>query len=157
MIKTYPIRKGGETVNRVGRLYIMFAGHGVPNPVTRDGQSLFCCHDYDPDKSYATSYPLTELRNKVQRIGIKHQILHLDCCHAGGIFLTGRARKADFVLARMAADPTVCAITAVKGDEQAIEWGGNGLFTKLICELLSKGFSTSGTRAVRLHQLASRA
>ena len=40
----------GNVVNRVGRLYIVFAGHGVPDATTRDGTSFFCPHDFDPTR-----------------------------------------------------------------------------------------------------------
>ena len=40
----------GNIVNRIGRLYIVFAGHGVPDATTRDGTSFFCPHDFDPER-----------------------------------------------------------------------------------------------------------
>jgi len=135
LVSKYAMRNG----KKIGRLYIMFAGHGVPDPDTPDGSSLFCCHDYDPERPYETAYPLTEIKNKLKRIAIKHQVVHLDSCHAGGIFLDTRARDAPFVAARMAQQPSVSAITAVTADEEAIETNGHGLFTKTLCETLDNG------------------
>ena len=50
--------------NEIGRLYVMLAGHGVPDPAAAagDDSSLFCCHDYDSENSYETSFPLIEAR-----------------------------------------------------------------------------------------------
>jgi hypothetical protein len=120
----------------VGRLYLMFAGHGLKDKIS--GSSVFCCHDYNHEAgvAYSTSYPLSELKAKIQRIGIKHITLHFDCCHAGGIFLANRARQVDFVAETMANKPSVSAITSVTADEKALERGGNGLFTKSVCKWL---------------------
>ncbi len=120
----------------VGRLYLMFAGHGLKDKIS--GSSVFCCHDYnhEPGTAYSTSYPLSELKAKIQRIGIKHITLHFDCCHAGGIFLANRAREVDFNAETMANKPSVSAITSVTADEEALERGGNGLFTKSVCKWL---------------------
>ena len=60
LMKLFPIQKANE----IGRLYVMLAGHGVPDPAAAagDDSSLFCCHDYDSENSYETSFPLTEAR-----------------------------------------------------------------------------------------------
>ena len=122
LMKDYP---KGKPVH--GRIYMMFAGHGVPDAEgSIEGASLFCCNDYDAGDAYMTSYPLAEIKTKVERIGVKHQLLHFDCCHAGGIFLTNRARKADYVITQHAQEPCVRAITAVTADQEAIEMGKNG-------------------------------
>ena len=60
LMKRFPI----QNANEIGRLCVMLAGHGVPDPAaaTGDESSLFCCHDYDSENSYETSFPLTKAR-----------------------------------------------------------------------------------------------
>ena len=89
LMKLFPYEK-----KIIGRVYIMFAGHGLEDKIS--GSSLFCCHDYNDADDYNTAYPLNEMKNKIQRIGMKHIALHFDCCHAGGIFMASRARQVDF-------------------------------------------------------------
>ena len=90
-------------------------------------------------RSYATGYKLTELKDKLARIGIKHVLVHFDCCHAGGIFLDTRAAVPHFVLDRCAKAPVVQGVTAVTADELAIELNGHGLLTHTICDQLESG------------------
>lgn len=59
------------------------------------------------------TYPLDELKKKLQRIGILHQAAHFDCCNAGGIFMDGRSGGAEYRVLTMATHPVVTAITAV--------------------------------------------
>ena len=54
VMEQYPLRSGsGDINNRVGRLYIVFAGHGVPDRTLGDGSAFFCPYDFDPDKCVA--------------------------------------------------------------------------------------------------------
>ena len=123
---------------QIGRLYICMAGHGLPDDVS--GSSFFCCSNYNKENEYGTSYPLKELKNKLERIGLKHQVVHLDCCHAGGIFLESRARPVDYRAASMATKPVVTAITAVTADETALETQGHGIFSKHLCEQVQEQY-----------------
>ena len=51
LMKEYLIRdKLGNIVSRIGRLYILFAGHGAPDHAAGDGSSFFCPHDFDPEE-----------------------------------------------------------------------------------------------------------
>ena len=123
---------------QIGRLYICMAGHGLPDDTT--GSSFFCCSNYNKANEYGTSYPLKELKTKLERIGLKHQVVHLDCCHAGGIFLESRARPVDYRAASMATKPVVTAITAVTHDETALETQGHGIFSKHLCEQVKEQY-----------------
>ena len=93
-----------------------------------------------PFREFATGFKLTNLRDFFERIGIRHDIAHLDFCHAGGIFLgDSRAGAAEVVLERMGKAPVVQAVTAVTADEEAFERDGNGFFTRTLCDLLASG------------------
>ena len=91
-------------------------------------------------REWATGFKLTELKDKLGRIGIRHILVHFDCCHAGGIFLDTRSvSSTELVVERMCSAPVVQAVTAVTADEQAIEERGNGLFTRTMCDKLTSG------------------
>ena len=116
---------GKEATN--GCLYVMLAGHGV---LDNAGRSVFCCHDYSEANAFMTSIPLDTVKNMAARIVIKHQVYHLDCCHAGGM---GKHRGIDNAWAwSQARKPAILGMTAVTADEKAIEESGSnghGLFT----------------------------
>jgi hypothetical protein len=117
----------------VGRLYIMFAGHGL---VGESDDAIFCCHDFDPDDEFSTSFTLNKINDKLEHVGIKHIQVHFDCCHAGGLFLHSRGEQVDYVAADAASKPSVRGITAVSRSEEAVEVGDNGIFTKTLCKYL---------------------
>jgi len=121
---------GKEATN--GCLYVMLAGHGV---LDNAGRSVFCCHDYSEANAFMTSIPLDTVKNMAARIVIKHQVYHLDCCHAGGM-LAGKHRGIDNAWAwSQARKPAILGMTAVTADEKAIEESGSnghGLFTASI-------------------------
>jgi hypothetical protein len=123
---------------QVGRLYICMAGHGLLDEIS--GSSVFCCSDYVSEDSYATSYPLKELKSKLERIGLKHQVVHLDCCHAGGIFADRRDETIDYDLINMAQRPSVSAITAVTKAEVSLETNGHGIFSKHLCDQVKEEY-----------------
>ena len=51
LMETHSIRtEEGRIENRIGRLYVMFAGHGTPDKTADDGTSFFCPHDFDPKR-----------------------------------------------------------------------------------------------------------
>ena len=117
----------------------------IPRGVISLSASRICSpnfiHAFAARREYATGFKLTELKDKLERIGIKHILVHFDCCHAGGIFLDTRSVSSsnELVVERMCSAPVVQAVTAVTADEQAIEEHGNGLFTRTICDKLASG------------------
>ena len=62
------------------------------------------------------------------KLGFLHQIFHMDCCHAGGLFSAGARDVGDheFVLAK-SQKPCVIGISAVTQDEKALELDGHGM------------------------------
>ena len=79
----------------------------------------------------STGIKLSEFKQKLVRIGIRHIIAHLDCCHAGELFEYSRGVN-EFGM-QLASKPCVYGITAVTGDQEAEEEDGHGLFTKTLC------------------------
>ena len=45
--------------------------------------------------------------DKLERIGIMHQMCHFDCCHAGGIFTGARSGQTKFQVEEDASKPCV--------------------------------------------------
>ena len=65
----------------------------------------------------------------MKKIGVKHQVIVMDSCHSGGLFLASRARDSKWE-ASMASKPAIYGMTAVSQGEKALESNGHGLFTK---------------------------
>ena len=72
---------GGKTAEN-GCFYVMFSGHGV---LDNAGKAVFCCHDYSEDNAFMTSFPFDTVPVIAARVAKRHQVYHLDCCHAGGL------------------------------------------------------------------------
>ena len=115
----------------VGRLYIMFAGHGIED----DYGAYFCTHETQVEDLMGTAFPLERVKNYMKRIGIKHQVIVMDSCYSGGLFLASRARDSEWE-ASMASKPAIYGMTAVSAGEEAIEQNGHGLFTKHVADAL---------------------
>ena len=47
------------------------------------------------DRAHETGLKLSDLKTKLGRIGVKHILIHLDCCHAGGVFFATPDMTAD--------------------------------------------------------------
>ena len=79
---------------------------------------------------------MSVLKAMSKEIGATQQMWFLDCCHAGHLFGYGtRGSNVDFGI-HLASQPCVFGITAVTGNQEAIEDGVNGLFTKTLCKAL---------------------
>ena len=115
----------------------------TPTSVFSIHNSLFVRSSRHLGRSLRTGYKLTEIKNRLKYIGIKHITTHFDCCHAGGIFISRgvEATRSEPVLDRLGNAPVVEAITAVTKDEEAIEETStrNGLFTFVLCDQLWSG------------------
>ena len=81
------------------------------------------------------------LKNFARGLDCGHQLYLLDCCHAGSLLVGTRGAPTKFELAQMS-KPAVYGMTAVTRDEEALEAGGHGLFTKTLVEGLLGGVDT---------------
>ena len=103
-----------------------FSGHGCNTPL---GASMVFP---GKDGEYEVFY-LSELMKTVNESKAKNKIIILDSCYAG--FL-GRESLED---STSIISPGVSILTACREDETALEAGGHGLFTELLCSGLNGG------------------
>jgi hypothetical protein len=125
----------GDTV------YIYFAGHGV---VDKTDQAYFVTYDTNPDRLYATAYPMLEMKRIMSNLPHRHLILISDACKSGSIGKEARtSRDLEVVkindhfkgIVRENADvlKSDFVLTAAGSNEKSYEsadWGGgHGVFT----------------------------
>ena len=104
-----------------------FSGHGTVNNlggflVTQDAAQ------YDEGVSMRT---VLELANKAP---IKEVVIGLDCCHSGELGKVPEIENDSAVLRE-----GVSVLTASRDSQTAMETGGNGVFTSLVCDALEGG------------------
>ena len=123
----------------VGALSSLFSDSPVPYLYYRVAERIFCRSFNALDLS--RSDVSADAKKNDLGIGLKHIVLHLDCCHADGIFTANRARQVDFKAETHAKKPTVAAVTAVTDEEQALESGDKttGCTVHYVTEELDSG------------------
>eukprot|EP00945_MAST-04E_sp_MAST-4E-sp1_P003866 g3866.t1 len=110
-----------------------YAGHGVKDKRSR---GWFALNKYN-NKDRHTKFLMSDLTNISKEIGAIQQLYVLDCCHAGELF-SGRRNVQETFAMELASKPCAFGMTAVTGDQEAIEENGHGLFTKTLCYGIGK-------------------
>ena len=109
---------------------LYFSGHGFIN--STGGEIVF------PDNCTSDScYKGLEMSTIMQianRSKVQTNIILLDCCHAGNIAENIESANRDL-------HEGVSTLTACRKDETALEMGGHGIFTELLCDALRGGAS----------------
>ena len=115
--------KGDE---EIALLY--FSGHGFVNST---GAELVLPDGYFSG-NYYTGLQMSSIMNIVNKSKVKNKIIILDCCHAGNIAENIESANSEL-------REGVSILTACRKDEFAMEMGGHGVFTELLCEALQGG------------------
>lgn len=103
-----------------------FAGHGA---LTYDGGFLVTQDGIENDEGV----PMAQLINAANCSPSSERIIILDCCHSGSIDnLFGSANSIPLAQG-------VSILAACRTEQGAMESGGRGLFTRLICDALAGG------------------
>lgn len=103
-----------------------FAGHGTLTP---DGGFLVTQDGVENDEGV----PMAQLINAANGSPASERIIILDCCHAGSADqLFG---SANFIPLAQG----VSILAACRTEQYAVERGGRGIFTRLICDALAGG------------------
>ena len=71
-------------------IYIYFAGHGV---VDKTDAAYFVTYDTNPDRLYATAYPMLEMKRIISNLPHRHLILISDACKSGSIGREARTSR----------------------------------------------------------------
>jgi uncharacterized caspase-like protein len=104
-----------------------FSGHGTANNlggylVTQDA------------KKYDEGFSMTEVLTMANNSPARERIILLDCCHSGAL---GQLPAINNDAAIITEGVTI--LSASRESEVALEQGGGGLFTSLVCEALEGG------------------
>ncbi len=107
---------------------LYYSGHGFVNTV--GAELVFpddCCKD-----GYHKGLQMSDIMQVVNRSKVKNKVVILDCCHAGNMGENIRSAESEL-------SEGVSILTACRKDETALEMGGHGVFTELLCEALRGG------------------
>jgi hypothetical protein len=125
----------GDTV------YIYFAGHGV---VDKTDAAYFVTYDTNPERLYATAYPMLEMKRIMSNLPHRHLILISDACKSGSIGKEARTSRDlevvkinDYFKGIVGENADVSksdfVLTAAGSNEksyESVDWGGgHGVFT----------------------------
>ena len=140
-VKMMPnIRTSREVMMAIDKLFagdgetalLYFSGHGYMNST---GAEIVMPQDIETPGQYYTGIQMSTIMNIVNKSKIRNKIVILDCCHSGNM---GKYQLED---AGSVLNTGVSILTACREDEVAMEAGGHGLFTELLCTALNGGAS----------------
>ena len=107
---------------------LYFSGHGTENDlggylVTSDASA------------YAEGVAMSDLMTKANKSKVKQAVVMLDSCHSGALGQVPAIASNDTAMLREG----ISILTASRATESALETGGSGLFTALVCAALEGG------------------
>jgi hypothetical protein len=120
---------------------IYFAGHGQTETLPGGGKRGYLIPvDSDTDDVFSTAISMDTVRDLSKRTPAKHVYYAIDACYSGlaltrGLTRTGSGPPSVY-LRKITSVPAVQIITAGADGEQAIEVGGQGLFTSYLLRAL---------------------
>lgn len=138
-VKMMPdVQTTGEVMQAIEQLFsgdsdsslLYFSGHGFVNTV---GAEIVMPQNIMDGSHYYTGIQMSSIMDIVNRSSVRNKIIILDCCHSGHM---GKYNPRD---AGSILKPGVSILTACREDETAMEAGGHGLFTELLCNALKGG------------------
>lgn len=132
------VQTSGEVMDAIKQLFsgegesslLYFSGHGYVNTT---GAEIVMPQDISTPGQYYTGIQMTTIMDIVNRSHIRNKIIILDCCHSGQI------GKYDIMDSGSIINTGVSILTACREDETALEVGGHGLFTELLCSAIEGG------------------
>ncbi len=131
-------------MTRDDRLFVFFALHGRVLESKGNREGFLLTFDADPDNLPPTALAMTELTQSCARLPAKHILFALDTCFSGYAAKRG-SPPAVANLTVLTQEPVVEIITAGRGEEEAVEDGGHGIFTKHLLKGLEGWADPDGT------------
>lgn len=107
---------------------LYYSGHGAVNTT---GAELVFPNNCRQD-GYHMGLQMSDIMQVVNRSKVKNKVIILDCCHSGNMGENIRSTESEL-------SEGVSILTACRKDETALEMGGHGVFTELLCEALRGG------------------
>jgi len=129
---------------KLSRFIFFLASHGH---LDDDGRGWICTHGCNLNKLNSTCIKMSILKDFAESIDSRHQLYLLDCCHAGSLLVSSRGKKSTSLVSSsssqyaraMLHSPTISGLTAVTKNQEALEEGGHGMFTRSFVEALQEG------------------
>lgn len=127
-----------EVMNSIEQLFngnadtslLYFSGHGFVNTI---GAEIVMPQDIINRGSYYKGLQMKDIMEVVNNSKVKNKIIIFDCCHSGHM------GNYNIKESSCALSSGVSILTACREDEYAMELGGHGVFTELLCEALNGG------------------
>lgn len=138
-VKMMPnVRTSAEVMAAINDLFkgdgdsalLYFSGHGYMNST---GGEIVMPQDIEIPGQYYTGIQMSTIMDIVNSSQIRNKIVILDCCHSGNM------GKYHIQNVGSTLNTGVSILTACREDEVAMEAGGHGLFTELLCAALNGG------------------
>ena len=138
-VKTLPnVRSSATAMREIETLFgddadvalLYYSGHGYVNTT---GAEIVFPQNLETKDQYYAGLQMGNIMRVVNRSRVKNKIIILDCCHSGAM------GKYDVQDDRSELIPGVSILTACREDESALEMGGHGVFTELLCDALNGG------------------
>lgn len=132
------VQTSAEVMGAINQLFsgdgdtalLYFSGHGYVNTT---GAEIVMPQDIYTGTQYYTGIQMSSIMQVVNQSHVRNKIIILDCCHSGSM---GKYNIQD---AGSILQTGVSVLTACREDETAMEAGGHGLFTEMLCMALNGG------------------
>ena len=109
---------------------LYFSGHGYVN---NTGAEIVMPKDIEDSTQYYKGIQMSTIMEIVNNSQVRNKIIILDCCHSGNM---GKYALKD---SGSILNTGVSILAACREDEVALERGGHGIFTELLCSALNGG------------------
>lgn len=109
---------------------LYFSGHGYVNTT---GAEIVVPDNIQANGNHYMGIQMRDILDIANNSKINNKIIILDCCYSGNM---GKYSPVD---ANSHLNTGVSILTACRDDESAMEAGGHGLFTELLCDALNGG------------------
>ena len=132
------VQTSAEVMQNINQLFsgnsdsalLYFSGHGYVNDT---GAEIVMPQDIAISGQYYKGIQMKDILEIVNQSKVKNKIIIFDCCHSGHM------GNYNISSGECALQSGVSILTACRDDETAMELGGHGLFTELLCSALNGG------------------
>lgn len=145
-----------NNVEKDGKVFVYYSGHGAPNPKT--GDAFLVPYDGDPSFINETGYPLKKLYESLGRLQAKEVVVALDACFSGGggrSVLAEGARPIVISMKGYIIHPKIMVLSASGGDQISSTYKekGHGLFTYFMLKGIRGAGDTDGDGDIEIEEL----
>lgn len=153
---------GGELKRRVGEndlVVIFFAGHGQTETIEGGRKRGYIIPvDATVEGVFATAIPMQKLRELTDRLPAKHVYYAMDSCYSGLGFTRGVSivePGADDYFGKITSLRAVQMVAAGGEGEEAVERGGEGVFTRSLLDALEGRADANGDGFVTASEIGA--